>query len=191
MLALTQTAWVKLYIFVAMENFLFWLGENSNSAVPSLMFGLLNFMLMRWTLSCVWFWSRRNPIAITEKLKKDLHNDNEKLLIFSIKYHRFESRGTAVRWIKTVLAGGGIDSKYRAGSIHPASMSTTRVAWGMPTGTILAKAGWTSETTFAKSYNKEITQVSDPFQKTVLGSVERMRGCVFLILACWRSGWFL
>ena len=38
----------------------------------------------------------------------------------------------------------------------------------VPLSTILAKAGWTQETTFARHYNKEISLSSDTFQRAVL-----------------------
>ena len=75
------------------------------------------------------------------------------------------------RWIKTVLADCGINTKkFTAGSVRPASDSKAE-AMDVPVPIILAKAGWTQETTFAKHYNKQITQVSDSFQEAILDSV--------------------
>ena len=45
-------------------------------------------------------------------------------------------------------------------------------ALNVPLSTILAKAGWTQETTFARHYNKEISLSSDTFQRAVLEIAE-------------------
>ncbi|MPC90979.1 hypothetical protein E2C01_085986 [Portunus trituberculatus] len=61
-------------------------------------------------------------------------------------------------------------TKFMAGSVRPASTSKAK-ALAVPIFTIMAKAGWTQETTFAQHYNKHIIQESDAFQQAFLGSV--------------------
>lgn len=109
--------------------------------------------------------------ARTEALRAEFGNDNGKLLISYMKPHKYVSRDTVARWIKKTLALCDIDTnKYSAGSVRQASASTAR-ALNVPVCNILAKAGWTQESTFAKYYNKEINGDSDLFQKAVLGAV--------------------
>ncbi|XP_045131688.1 uncharacterized protein LOC123516454 [Portunus trituberculatus] len=106
----------------------------------------------------------------TENLRKEFGKDNGKLLISLVKPHKSVSKDTVSRWIKTVLADCGINTKkFTAGSVRPASASKAK-AMDVPVPIILSKAGWTQETTFAKHYNK-ITQVSDSFQEAILDSV--------------------
>lgn len=107
----------------------------------------------------------------TENLRKEFGKDNGKLLISVVKPHKSVSKATVARWIKTVLADCGINTKkFTAGSVRPASASKAK-AMDVPVNIILSKAGWTQETTFTKHYNKEITQVSDSFQEAILDSV--------------------
>ncbi|XP_045123089.1 uncharacterized protein LOC123511349 isoform X4 [Portunus trituberculatus] len=106
----------------------------------------------------------------TKNLRKEFGKDNGKLLISLEKPHKSVSKDTAARWIKTVFANCGINTKkFMAGSVRPASTSQGN-AMDVPVPIILSKAGWTQETTFAKHYNK-ITQVSDSFQEAILDSV--------------------
>ncbi|MPC37620.1 hypothetical protein E2C01_031107 [Portunus trituberculatus] len=75
------------------------------------------------------------------------------------------------RWLKTMLDRCGIDNKrFTAGSVRPALASMAK-ALAVPIATIMAKAGWTQEATFARHYNKDILQDTDPFPEAVLGSV--------------------
>ena len=70
------------------------------------------------------------------------------------------SKDTFTRWIKTVMTHSGIHTRlFRA---HSTSSATTSMAAhaGLPTDDILRAAGWSTEMTFVKYYNK-------PIQKTV------------------------
>lgn len=110
-------------------------------------------------------------IERTERLRTESGNADGRLLISYIKPHRSVSKDTVARWLKTMLYKSGIDTKrYTAGSIRPASVSKAK-ALDVPIATIMAKAGWTQEATFAKYYNKDIQGEIDPFQEAVLGSV--------------------
>ena len=62
----------------------------------------------------------------------------------------------------------GVDNeKFLVGSVWPAAVSKAKTM-AVPIKHIMAKAGWSRETTFAKYYNKEIVPVHDPFQDAVL-----------------------
>ena len=107
----------------------------------------------------------------TESLRTESGNADGRLLISYIKPHRSVSKDTVARWLKIMLCKCGIDTKrYTAGSIRSASVSKAK-ALNVPIATIMAKAGWTQEATFAKFYNKDIQEGIDQFQEAVLGSV--------------------
>ena len=57
-------------------------------------------------------------------------------------------------------------SKFSASSVWPAAASKAGVA-AAPVSCIMAKAGWSRESTFAKYYNKNIVVACDRFQDTV------------------------
>ena len=78
------------------------------------------------------------------------------LFISYVKPHKPVSRDTVKRWIKTVMDNAGIDtSKFRAYSTRSASTSKA-VTVSTPIECILKTAGWSRESTFAKSYHKNI-----------------------------------
>ena len=69
---------------------------------------------------------------------------------------------------RTVLDMVGIDTKlFTAGSVRPAAALRAK-ALAVPVSAILARAGWTHVSTFARYYNKEIVNNSDTFQGAVL-----------------------
>ena len=91
------------------------------------------------------------------------------LLLSYVKPHGHVTRDTISRWIRTVLDMAGIDSTvYGGGSVRAAAVSKAR-ANAVPLATIMGKAGWTREGTFARFYNKEIVAAEDDFQIGVLG----------------------
>ncbi|KAK3890227.1 hypothetical protein Pcinc_005762 [Petrolisthes cinctipes] len=86
----------------------------------------------------------------------------------TIKPHKEVSKDTIARWIRRMLVMSGVDTtKYSAGSVRPAAASKAK-AMAVPITFIMAKAGWSSEATFAKYYDKIIVQDSDTFQDAVL-----------------------
>ena len=96
-----------------------------------------------------------------------MHTD-ARLLISFIKPHKSVAKDTIARRVRTLLRMSGIDvSKFSAGSVQPAAASKAGVA-AVPVACIMAKAGWSRESTFAKYYNKNIVAASDPFQDAVL-----------------------
>lgn len=107
-------------------------------------------------------------IEVTKDLRKDEPHIDARLLISFMKPHKSVAKDTIARWIRTMLRMSGIDtSKFSAGSVRPAAASKAKVA-AVPVTCIMAKAGWSRESTFAKYYNKNIVDASDLFQEAVL-----------------------
>ena len=95
-------------------------------------------------------------------------NAEKRLIISFVKPHKPVSKDTISRWVKTVLHLAGIDTNvFTAGSVRTAAASKAK-ALAVPISTIMAKAGWSRESTFARFYDKDIVGVSDPFQDAVL-----------------------
>ena len=94
---------------------------------------------------------------------------NERYLFVSFKKpHGRVSAQTIARWIKDTLCASGIDtSVYKAQSTRAASTSAANNA-NLPIGKILAQAGWSSERTFRKFYNKPIEIATRDFSHTLL-----------------------
>lgn len=84
-----------------------------------------------------------------------------RLFITSQRPHRFASRDTIGRWMKSVLTMAGIDTSiFKPHSTRVASASAAH-ALRIPVDTILRTVGWSSESTFRKFYNKDITLNAD------------------------------
>ena len=67
-----------------------------------------------------------------------------------------------------MLGLAGIDTTmFTAGSVRPTAASKAK-ALAVPINCIMARAGWTQEATFAKFYDKQIVNSSDPLQDSVL-----------------------
>ena len=76
------------------------------------------------------------------------------------------SRDTISHWVKFVLQSSGIDVNiFKPHSTRSASTSKAKMS-DVPLADILDKAGWKSESTFAKFYDKKI--VEDTFASKVL-----------------------
>ena len=106
-------------------------------------------------------------IARTEEFRNSAIQEDGKLLLSFIKPHKYVTRDTVARWIRTVLSLSGIDSsQYSAGSVRPAAASKAK-AMAVPIEHIMARAGWSRASTFAKFYDKEIVQSHDLFQDAV------------------------
>lgn len=84
-----------------------------------------------------------------------------RLFITSQRPHRFASRDTIGRWMKSVLTMAGIDTYiFKPHSTRVASASAAH-ALRIPVDTLLRTVGWSSESTFRKFYNKDITLNAD------------------------------
>ena len=178
LMALTQAARIQTLHLLLLDNISFggntvtlWLGGNIKQCRPK--FNVHNIVFKAYTQDsslCV-VRTLTEYLDRTENLRPGSGNVDGKLLISYIKPHRCVTKDTVARWIKTMLCKCGIDTKkYTAGSIRPASVSMAK-AKDVPIDTIMAKAGWTQENTFAKYYHKVIQGDKDSFQEAVLGSV--------------------
>ena len=88
------------------------------------------------------------------------------LLLSYVKPYGPVSRDTISRWVKFVLQSSGIDVNiFKPHSTRSASTSKAKMS-DAPLADILDKAGWKSESTFAKFYDKMI--VEDTFANKVL-----------------------
>ena len=86
------------------------------------------------------------------------------------KPHKPVSTNTIARWLKNVMAKAGIDtSVYKAHSTRAAVISAAK-GKQVPIDTILATAGWSSESTFARFYNKPIQDTAKNFGHELLHS---------------------
>ncbi|XP_046542560.1 uncharacterized protein LOC124252930 isoform X1 [Haliotis rubra] len=98
----------------------------------------------------------------------DLRGSEKKLLITYIKPYKAVSRDTVSRWIRTGLAQAGIDTNvFAAHSTRAAATSAARQA-SVPIRTILDKADWSSEHTFASFYDKTIVARDNCFAEAIL-----------------------
>ena len=91
---------------------------------------------------------------------KALRNNETKLFISYVRPHKAVSRDTVSRWTKDTRRLCGIDTKvFTANSTRSASVSKANEK-DVPFHEIMAKAGWKSEETFRKYYNKPVIQGS-------------------------------
>lgn len=105
-------------------------------------------------------------LARTSNVRID--NNAKKLLLSYVKPYKNVTKDTISRWIKTVMYRSGINiAKYGSHSVRAAAASKAKNS-GVPVAVILEKAGWSSESTFAKFYDKAINTGRDPFQEGVL-----------------------
>ena len=178
LMALTIAARVQTLHLLMLKNIVFgentvdvWLGGNIKQCRP-----MYNVQTIRFTAYdqdgrlCV-LKTLKEYIKRTEELRTGSENVDGKLLISYIKPHRSNSKDTVARWLKTMLTRCGIDTKrFTEASVRLASTSMAKTQT-MPIATIMAKAGWTREATFARHYNKHIISNTDLFQEAVLRSV--------------------
>ena len=96
-----------------------------------------------------------------------LRGSESQLLVSYTKPHKAVSRDTIGRWVKTVLSSAGIDTKkFKPHSTRAAAVSAASNA-SVSLDDILRTAGWSSESTFAKFYNKPVLRESQ-FPSSVL-----------------------
>ena len=115
---------------------------------------------------CV-FTTLKEYISRTEHLR----GSESQLFVSYSKPHKAVSRDTISRWVKTVLSSAGIDTKkFRPHSTRAAAVSAANNA-SVPLDEILSTAGWSSQSTFAKFYNKPVVRESH-FASSVLKTAE-------------------
>lgn len=96
--------------------------------------------------------------VLKEYLKRteNLRGTNTCLFISYVKPYGPVTKDTITRWLKIVMYGAGIDcSKYKPHSIRSAAVPKAK-SYMVPVDEILKTAGWSSEKTFAKFYDKVI-----------------------------------
>lgn len=101
---------------------------------------------------------------------QSLRGSESQLFISYNRPFRRVSRETISRWVKLVLTDAGIDtSRFKPHSTRAASTSAANNA-SVSLDDILHTAGWSSESTFAKFYNKPIVK-ENTFADKVLSTV--------------------
>ena len=110
----------------------------------------------------------RHYLVRTEILRQGILNGADNLLLSFIRPHRPVGKDTIARWIKLMLTKAGVDTgKFTAGSVRSAAASKAK-AMAVPIASILATAGWSNESTFARFYDRPLTEEGDNFQDAVL-----------------------
>ena len=88
----------------------------------------------------------------------NVRQDNTQLLLSYVKPFKPVSRDTISRWLKMVLNEAGIDTNmFRPHSTRAASCSKVN-AKSVPVMSIMQAAGWSSENTFRRFYNKPVIE---------------------------------
>ena len=110
----------------------------------------------------------RHHLERTEVLRQGILNGADNLLLSFIRPHQPVGKDTIARWIKLMLTKAGVDTgKFTAGSVRSAAASKAK-AMAVPIASILATAGWSNESTFARFYDRPLTEEGDNFQDAVL-----------------------
>lgn len=92
---------------------------------------------------------------------KLIRNRQKHLFLSYVKPHVNVSKDTIARWLRMCMATAGVDvDQFKAHSVRAASVSAANKCH-VPIQAILDKAGWTSERTFQKFYNKPIQNVQE------------------------------
>ena len=106
--------------------------------------------------------------ALTAYLGRTLNirGKETKLLITLKAPHKGISRDTLRRWVKDALSNAGIDLGIFAPHSTRSASTSMAVNNKVPLPTLIRAAGWYSESTFSKYYNKPISSV---FGDHVLG----------------------
>ena len=175
LMALTQAARVQTLHFLILDGLCFEpgfttlaLGGNIKQCRPGFNVRSVRFQAYPKDIRLCVCETLRHYITRTEDLRQGTSQDRTSLLISFIKPHRAVSRDTVARWVKCMLNRSGVDTtKFSAGSVRPAAASKAK-ALSVPISCIMAKAGWSQESTFAKFYDKTIIRPVDQFQEAVL-----------------------
>ena len=81
---------------------------------------------------------------------------SQQLLLCYCKPHGPASRESISRWLKQVLRAAGVNTDvFKAYSTHSAATSAAKAA-DVPIGDIMATAGWRSESTLARFYDRPL-----------------------------------
>ena len=94
------------------------------------------------------------------KRTSELRGNENQLLISFVKPHIAVGTAKVARWVSTILALAGIDTKvFRAHSTRSAATSHT-ISAGLPLADILKTGDWASAATFQRFYNRPVVNTS-------------------------------
>ena len=111
-------------------------------------------------------------LTLYREVTQPLRGNESALFISFCRPHKKVSKDTIARWIRTVMQDSGIDiSIFKPHSCRAASVSHANKV-GVPLATILRTAGWSSDCTFRKFYNKPITNDTS-FAEAVLSDFQQ------------------
>ena len=120
--------------------------------------------------------SEDKELCVVQHLREYIHRtdplrkDHSQLLLSYVKPFKPVARDTVSRWVKQVLQSAGIDiTKYSAHSCRAASTSNVEVK-GLNIAEIMKSAGWSTASTFAKFYDKPVSNTSANFGSVLLPS---------------------
>ena len=97
----------------------------------------------------------RDYMFKTKELRNNKGIFQEKLFISYQKPHKAVHTETISRWIKVVMHKSGISKDVTAYTTRSIATSSASAA-GVPINSILKAAGWSSQLTFARFYQKEV-----------------------------------
>uniref|UniRef100_A0A8W8MU17 Tyr recombinase domain-containing protein n=1 Tax=Magallana gigas TaxID=29159 RepID=A0A8W8MU17_MAGGI len=101
-----------------------------------------------------------------------LRGSGSRLFISTQKPHNSVSVDTIGRWIKGIMKSAGIDIKCFAPHSTRSAATSAAANAKLSVDTILRTAGWTSDNTFRKFYNKPVNLCSD-FSNALLDSFHK------------------
>ena len=90
------------------------------------------------------------------KRTQDLRGDEDKLFISYQKPYKAVSRHTNSPWAKTVLEEAGINTNIYTSHSTRAASTTKAYSTNVPLDALMKAAGWKSENTFHRYYNKPV-----------------------------------
>ena len=92
------------------------------------------------------------------ELFRDGSSSSDCLWVSFVKPHKAISKDTISRWIRNVMKEAGIDTKlFKPHSTRAASTSAAKLN-NVDIDTIMDTAGWSNANTFAKFYDRQISQ---------------------------------
>ncbi len=109
-------------------------------------------------------------LALQEYLQRteSLRGEHKQLFISYIKPYLPVSRDTLSRWVKTVLDDAGIDTSIYSAHSTRAAATSKAYSNAVPLDTLMKAAGWSSDGTFQKFYNKPVASDSITMTEAVL-----------------------
>ena len=113
-------------------------------------------------------------LCVVQHLREYIHRtdplckDHSQLLLSYVKPFKPVARDTVSRWVKQVLQSAVIDiTKYSTHSCRAASTSNVKVK-GLNIAEIMKCAGWSTARTFARFYDKPVSNTSANFGSVLL-----------------------